>query len=409
MAAISIARDDADVGFHPGRDAGFRALVAALRSCWRVGSITMIGPDGASFRVDGQEPGPEASLRVKDPRFVRRILAGGDVGFADSYIAGECESPDLAELLCAFSANFDSIAAILGGNPLARFVNFIAHALNRNSTKGSRKNILAHYDLGNSFYSLWLDEGLNYSSGLYLSGDEDLARAQSHKHRALAQAMDLQRGMSVCEIGCGWGGFAEFAAREYDARVTAVTISPAQHAYAQRRIAAAGLADKVSVELCDYRSIEGRFDRIASIEMFEAVGEAYWPTYFDKVRSLLAPGGKAGLQIITIRDDLFEGYRKRPDFIQLQVFPGGMLPSETRLKAETDRAGLAQTAVRRFGQDYARTLAEWGRRYRAQAQAAQEQGFDAAFDRMWRYYLAYCEAGFRTARTDVVQIGLEAV
>ncbi len=409
MAAISIDHADAEGGFHPGRDAGFRALVAALRPCWRTGSITLIGPDGASFRIDGQEPGPEASLRVKDPRFVRRILTSGDVGFADAYIAGECESPDLAELLCAFSANFDGIAAILGGNPLARFVNFIAHALNRNSEKGSRKNILAHYDLGNSFYRLWLDEGLNYSSGLYLSGHEDLAEAQTHKHRALAEAMRLERGMSVLEIGCGWGGFAEFAAREYDARVTAVTISPAQHAYAQRRIAAAGLSDKVSVELCDYRSIEGRFDRIASIEMFEAVGEAYWPTYFDKVRSLLAPGGRAGLQIITIRDDLFEGYRKRPDFIQLQVFPGGMLPSETRLEAETTRAGLKQTDIRRFGQDYARTLAEWGKRYRAQAAAAQAQGFDATFDRMWRYYLAYCEAGFRTARTDVVQIGLEAV
>jgi cyclopropane-fatty-acyl-phospholipid synthase len=388
--------------------AGVRALAGALRPCWRVGALTVIAPDGISVRLEGGEPGLDATLRVKDPRFVSRILKAGDVGFADSFIAGEWDTPDLATLLCAFSANFDNLANIMDGNPVARFMQWMAHALNRNSRSGARRNILAHYDLGNAFYRLWLDEGLNYSSGLYLRPDATLEEAQAAKHRALAEAMDLKPGMSLLEIGCGWGGFAAFAAREYDARVTAVTISPAQHAYARRRIEQAGLSDKVDIQLLDYRLVEGRFDRIASIEMFEAVGEAYWPTYFDKVRSLLAPGGKAGLQIITIRDDLFEGYRRRPDFIQLQIFPGGMLPSEARLDAELARAGLNRTAIRRFGLDYAHTLAEWGRRYRGQLQAVRAEGFDDAFDRLWRYYLGYCEAGFRTGRTDVVQVALEA-
>ena len=385
---------------------GVNALVATLRHGWTEGLLTVVGPDGAVHRIEGAEPGLDVRFDIHDGRFVQRVLGGGDVGFADSYIAGEWDSPDLAKLLTAFSANFDRITRLLAGNPVIRAVNAVSHALNRNSRSGSRRNIHAHYDLGDAFYGLWLDPGMNYSSALFAEGRGDLAAGQRAKHMALAQAMDLQRDQSLLEIGCGWGDFARFAATEYGARVTAVTVSQAQHDYAARMIQAQGLSERVGVKLCDYRDLEGRFDCIASIEMFEAVGEAYWPTYFRKLAALLTPGGRAGLQVITIREDLFEGYRRRPDFIQLNIFPGGMLPSDRRLRQETDRVGLAWTGVRRFGLNYADTLAEWARRYREKIGAVHAQGFDVRFDRLWRYYLGYCEAGFRTGRTDVIQLGL---
>ncbi len=384
------------------------ALVASLRHGWTEGSLTIVGPDGAPHRIEGVERGLDVRFDIHDSRFVRRVLAGGDVGFADSYIAGEWDSPDLAKLLNAFSANFDRITRLLAGNPLIRAVNAVSHALNRNSKSGSKRNIHAHYDLGDDFYRLWLDPGMNYSSALFEGGEGDLVAGQRAKHAALAKTMDLQSDQSLVEIGCGWGDFARFAAIEHQARVTAVTVSQAQHDYAARMVQKEGLGERVSIKLCDYRDLEGRFDRVASIEMFEAVGEAYWPTYFRKLASLMTPGGRAGLQVITIREDLFEGYRRRPDFIQLNIFPGGMLPSDRRLRQETDRAGLAWTGVRRFGQDYADTLAEWARRYGERIGAVHAQGFDVRFDRLWRYYLGYCEAGFRTGRTDVVQLGLTA-
>jgi cyclopropane-fatty-acyl-phospholipid synthase len=218
--------------------------------------------------------------------------------------------------------------------------------------------------------------------------------------------MDLKPGQSLLEIGCGWGAFARFAATEYQAQVTAITISPSQHAFASKMVQAEGLGERVKIALCDYRDVTGRFDRVGSIEMFEAVGEAYWPAYFDTIHDRLTEGGRAALQIITIDNALFDEYRRRPDFIQMHIFPGGMLPSEGRLRQETDRAGLNWTGVRRFGQDYAETLAEWGRHYRAKGPEVAAQGFDERFDRLWRYYLAYCEAGFRTRRTDVIQLGL---
>ncbi len=390
------------------RRAGFNVqmLALALRHTWSAGVLNFVGPDGSLHRIEGAHPGLEARLEVRDSRFVRRVLATGDVGFAESYIAGEWDSPDLAQLLTACSANFDQIGRLMDGSPILRLLNATAHALNRNSRSGSRRNICAHYDLGDDFYRLWLDAGMNYSSALYAGDALDLAAAQRAKHSALADAMGLQSGHSLLEIGCGWGDFARFAALERGARVTAITVSRAQHDHTAQRIQRDGLGERVEVKLCDYRDLHGRFDRIASIEMLEAVGEAYWPTYFRKLRELMAPGGRAGLQVITIQDALFEGYRRRPDFIQLNIFPGGMLPSERRLHEETDRAGLSWTGLRRFGQDYARTLADWGRRYADQAEAVRGQGFDLRFDRLWRYYLAYCEAGFRTERTDVVQLGL---
>jgi cyclopropane-fatty-acyl-phospholipid synthase len=250
---------------------------------------------------------------------------------------------------------------------------------------------------------------MTYSSALYEAPSQPLDQAQHAKYAALARSIGLKPGQHVLEIGCGWGGFAEFAAKEVGAKVTGVTISQAQHDFAKQRLFDQGLAEKADIRLIDYRDVQGQFDSVASIEMFEAVGEEYWPTYFGKIREVLSPGGRAGLQIITIRDELFARYRSHTDFIQRYVFPGGMLPSEARLRQETAAAGLAWTDVNRFGQNYADTLAEWATRFEAAWDDIKGQGFDERFRRLWRFYLSYCEAGFRTERTNVIQLGLSRV
>jgi cyclopropane-fatty-acyl-phospholipid synthase len=287
-----------------------------------------------------------------------------------------------------------------------RAINFLAHVFNRNSKAGSRRNIHAHYDLGNAFYERWLDAGMTYSSARYEAPGQPLAEAQRNKYLSLARQIDLRSGHHVLEIGCGWGGFAEFAAAEIGAKVTGVTISPSQFDFARKRLFDLGLAERADIRLVDYRDIEGRFDRVASIEMFEAVGEAYWPAYFSKIRDVLSPGGRAGLQIITIRDELFSVYRARSDFMRKYIFPGGMLPSEKRLREETDRAGLEWGSIARFGHNYADTLSEWAARFEAAWDEIRALGFDDRFRRLWSFYLRYCEAAFRTERTNVVQLGL---
>ncbi|HEX9168265.1 MAG TPA: cyclopropane-fatty-acyl-phospholipid synthase family protein, partial [Roseiarcus sp.] len=258
----------------------------------------------------------------------------------------------------------------------------------------------------NAFYARWLDSSMTYSSARFESPDQSLGEAQRNKYEMLARAIGLERGRHILEIGCGWGGFAEFAAKEIGARVTALTISPAQHEFARKRMFDQGLAPMADVRLMDYRDVKGPFDHVASIEMFEAVGEAYWPSYFAKIRDVLSPGGRAGLQIITIRDELFRRYRERSDFLRKYIFPGGMLPSEGRLREEVDRAGLEWRAVVRFGQNYAETLKEWAASFETAWEEIRKQGFDERFRRLWRFYLSYCEAGFRAERTDVVQVSL---
>lgn len=391
-----------------GAPHAFRGALRLMARNWLAGSLEFVTPSGGRLRLVGERPGPAARLIIRDYRFMRRVLGSGDIGFAEGYMAGEWDTPDLAALLEVLTLNLDRLQRMLDRNPAARLVNKVRHVLRANTRAGSKRNIHAHYDLGNAFYSRWLDATMTYSSARYERPGQDLARAQAHKYRTLAKGMALAAGQSVLEIGCGWGGFAEFAAREVGARVTGITISKEQYDFARKRVFDQGLAEKAEIRLVDYRDVEGQFDRVASIEMFEAVGEKYWPAYFGKIRQVLAPGGRAGLQIITIRDELFEGYRRRPDFIQKHIFPGGMLPSEARLKAETDRAGLSWTAISRFPQHYADTLAEWAKRFEAAWGDIRKLGFDERFRRLWRFYLAYCEAGFRTERTGVVQLTLAA-
>lgn len=386
---------------------GFSFLLRLLAANWTFGRLTVLLPNGEVHQLEGSQPGVSAIFDIKDYRFARRVLASGDIGFAEGYMAGEWGSPHLAALLESFANNYDHIRRLVDGHAAMKAVHWVSHRMNRNSRKGSRKNIHAHYDLGNAFYASWLDASMTYSSARFTQAGMALDEAQREKYASLARLMDLRSGQSVLEIGCGWGGFAEFAARDVGARATAVTISQEQFDFARQRMFNAGLSDRVDIRMADYRDVEGTFDRVASIEMFEAVGLEYWPTYFGKIHDVLKPGGKAGLQIITIDDALFAGYNKRTDFIQKYIFPGGMLPSEKELKPVVDRAGLEWLAIERFGQDYAETLKLWDERFQAAwGDIRRMGGFDERFRRLWRFYLAYCEAGFRSARTDVIQLVL---
>ena len=403
MATLDVSCDDPELRRAP---AAFRTAVAIASRNWGEGALSFVLPSGRQLRIEGAAPGPEGRLIVRDFRFVSRVLASGDIGLAEGFMAGEWDTPDLSALLEAITLNFDRLDKLARGKLPVRAVNLLAHALKHNSRRGARRNILAHYDLGNAFYARWLDPSMTYSSARFERPGQPLRDAQRHKYATLAKEIGLAPGGHVLEIGCGWGGFAEYVAREIGARVTAITLSPAQHEFARRRLFDQGLAERADIRLMDYRDVEGQFDHVASIEMFEAVGEAYWPAYFAKVRDVLSPGGRAGLQIITIRDELFRTYRARSDFLRKYIFPGGMLPSEARLRQETDRAGLEWTAIIRFGQSYADTLAQWAASFEAAWEDIRRIGFDERFRRLWRFYLSYCEAGFRAGRTNVVQLGL---
>ncbi|WP_020178329.1 cyclopropane-fatty-acyl-phospholipid synthase family protein [Methylopila sp. M107] len=378
------------------------ALQVAARIA--IGQLTVTLPDGRSLVFRGATPGPAATLIVNDHRFARRILRDGDIGVADGFLTGDWTSPDLPSFLELFCVNAEHTSAYLLAKPLFRALQNLRHWMRRNTKAGARRNIEAHYDLGNAFYEKWLDPSMTYSSALFSAATDDLQSAQEEKYRALARATGLRTGEHVLEIGCGWGGFAEFAAKEVGARVTGLTISPAQLDFAQKRIFEAGLADRVELKLQDYRDERGSYDRIASIEMFEAVGEKWWPAFFGQLRDRLKPGGAAGIQVITIQDRFFDSYRRETDFIQRYIFPGGMLPSPTALGDGAAAAGLKITDERIFGLDYARTLSKWRESFLGAWPTIQPLGFDERFRRLWEYYMAYCEAGFRSGNIDVRQV-----
>jgi cyclopropane-fatty-acyl-phospholipid synthase len=368
------------------------------------GILDVTLPDGRTVRLGGNGPGPTAAMKVRSYGFASRLLQGGDIGIAEAYLHGEWDTPDLTQFLYLFCVNQDWMQSMLTASPLVRTLQAIRHWFNRNTKRQARRNIYAHYDIGNAFYSAWLDPGMTYSSGLFEDGTMDLTSAQDNKYRRLAEAIDLKPGQKLLEIGCGWGGFAEFAAKNYGTKVVGLTISKEQRDFAQARIQRAGLADKVEIKLQDYRDERDLYDRIASIEMIEAVGEQFWPKYFSQVRDRLLPGGLAGIQAITIQDSLFQTYRREVDFIQRYVFPGGMLPSPEILKSLGERFGIPVIREHIFGQDYARTLAIWRSNFRAAWPNLMPAGFDERFRRTWEYYLAYCEAGFLSGNIDVRQV-----
>jgi len=386
----------------------FFRLTCQIAERIRYGSLRFILPDGRILTFAGaDETCSEGVIIVRDFAFARRAILGGDIGFFESYADGQWESPNITDVLYVFARNADYVKDAFAKAPLIAFLERIRHNfINKNTRAGSRRNIMAHYDLGNDFYEKWLDRTMTYSSARFDDGARNLSAAQVNKYRTLARSIGLKAGESVLEIGSGWGGFAEFAAKEIGANVTGLTISPAQLEYAQRRIQREGLGERVNFRLLDYRDASGAYDKVASIEMFEAVGKEYWPQYFGKVRDLLKPGGAAGIQTITIADRFFDRYSRSTDFIKRYVFPGGMLPSESALKTEVRRAGLLWQDAAAFGQDYAATLAEWRRRFLAAWNDIVAMGFDDRFKKLWQFYLSYCEAGFRAATTDVMQIRL---
>ena len=386
-----------------------RAAQMALRLMERLdrGTLELVLPDGSHRRFgDGQ--GPRAALHLHDWHLCGAALKSGDIGFAESFIDGHWSTPDLPALLRLMIANREQVESVIYGSWWGALLYRLRHLRNRNTRTGSRKNIHAHYDLGNEFYRLWLDSTMNYS-GAWFNGDlaQPLEQAQHAKVRRALAAAGVQPGARILEIGCGWGALAETAARDLQARVTGVTLSTEQLAWATERMRAAGLAERVDLRLQDYRDITDEpFDAVVSVEMFEAVGREYWPSFFETLRRCLKPGAQACIQSITIRDDLFDRYVRSTDFIQQYIFPGGLLPSQTEFCRAAERAGLEVVDRMAFGTDYAETLRRWRAAFTAQAERMQPLGFDPRFMRIWDFYLAYCEAAFDTGNTDLLQFTL---
>lgn len=385
----------------------FFRQVLKIASHIQYGVLIFELPNGKRVTLTGKsETEAKGVILVRRYRFARRTILGGDIGFFESFADGDWETPDLAACLYIFARNADHVQQVFSAFPIIDWLNRLLRDRNKNTKAGARRNIIAHYDLGNSFYEKWLDPTMTYSSARFTDEADSLEKAQTEKYESLARMIDLKPGDKVLEIGSGWGGFAEYAARHYGARVTGLTLSPSQLDYARQRIAKAGLSDQVEFRLQDYRDVEETFDKVASIEMFEAVGQEYWPVYFEKLREVLKPGGVAGLQIITIADRFFDTYAKSPDFIQRYVFPGGMLASPSILSELTDKAGLKLRDLHEFGQDYAKTLHAWHERFLSAWTDIRHMGFDERFAKLWRFYLAYCEAGFKAGTTNVRQMAL---
>ena len=368
------------------------------------GRLDFVLPDGRRFRAEGSAPGPVAELVVHNPEIFARLIREGDLGFCEAYLEGWWETPDLMAFMDLVHADNDEIYDGFTGMALVRAYERLRFWLQSNSKRQSRKNIAYHYDLGNDFYRLWLDDTMTYSSALFRTGQESLEVAQEAKYASMIDQMGVKPGDHVLEIGCGWGGFAEYAARERGLRVTGLTISREQFDYAQARIARAGLQDQVTFKLQDYRDETGEYDGVASIEMFEAVGEKYWPVYFGTLRDRLRPGGQATLQIITVQHKRWEVYRRGVDFIQKFIFPGGMLPSPVVLREQVEKAGLRVQQSIEFGESYSQTLRRWHDTFNARWDEIAGQGFDDRFRRMWNFYLTSCAATFHSGNCDVTQI-----
>ncbi len=372
------------------------------------GALRLDLPDGQSLLFgDGSHP---VGLVLHNWNIAAAVIKSGDIGFAETYIAGDWATDNLQGLIALFIRNRKAAESLIYGTWWGNLLYRVKHLFNRNTRAGSRKNIHAHYDIGNAFYTMWLDPSMTYSSALFNEGAaQSLQSAQMAKYQRILDQLEVGTGARILEIGCGWGGFAELAARQAGAHVTGLTLSTEQLSYANQRLANAGLAEQADLRLQDYRDMDGQFDAIASIEMFEAVGEAFWPSYFECIARNLKSGGRACVQTIVIDDALFERYRVGTDFIQQYIFPGGMLPSPEVFRRHAEQHGLRVTDQFMFGLDYARTLAEWRVAFREQLAQVKAQGFDERFQRTWDFYLAYCEGGFRAGSIDVAHFTLQKI
>jgi len=368
------------------------------------GRLDVILPDGRRFRAEGEEPGFVAEMEVRNPDLFARLVREGDLGFSEAYLEGWWSTPDLMAFMDLVHDQAEDVYDGFPGQGVVRALEKLRFWLQSNTRRQAKKNISYHYDLGNQFYGLWLDDTMTYSSAKFDTGQESLENAQTQKYASMVDEMGAQPGDHVLEIGCGWGGFAEYAAKERGLRVTGLTISKEQFNYAVKRIEKAGLSDLVTFKLQDYRDETGQYDGIASIEMFEAVGERYWPVYFQTLRDRLKPGKNATLQIITIADRRWEVYKRSVDFIQKYIFPGGMLPSPSVLRAEVEKAGLSVKRSIEFGDSYSQTLRRWHDTFNDRWDEVASLGFDDRFRRMWNFYLTSCAASFRSENCDVTQI-----
>lgn len=368
------------------------------------GQLDFVLTDGRVFRAKGRLDGPEAVVQLKNDDVFARLVREGDLGFCEDYVQGGWDTPDLQAFMDLVHADNDELYDSFPGMAIVRFFERLRHRLNSNSKRQARKNISHHYDLGNAFYASWLDETMTYSSALFETNAETLPEAQIAKYRSMVDELGVQSGDHVLEIGCGWGGFAEYAAGQRGLRVTGLTISKEQFNFATKRIEKAGLSHLVDIKMQDYRDEAGLYDGIASIEMFEAVGEKYWPVYFDTLKRCLKPDARATLQIITIQEARYEIYRSSVDFIQKHIFPGGMLPSPNVLRTQIDRADLKFEQSKEFGESYSKTLRLWYETFNDKWDEIEPLGFDAEFRKMWNFYLTSCAATFHSGNCDVTQI-----
>ncbi len=376
-------------------------LITRLLNNIHRGRLRIALPGGGTIEKSGTSEGIDAILVLHNWRAIRRLFVNGDIGFAEGFIENDWSTPDLTALIRFAAQNRDAFTKSMRGSLPMRLINRLAHGLNANTRRGSRRNIEAHYDLGNEFYRQWLDPSMLYSSAIFDLMTPTLEAAQQRKLERIAEKLQLTGNKDVLEIGCGWGALAIHLATQHNANVTGITLSPSQLRWAENAAEKTDKADRIKLKLQDYRDVKGQFDNIVSVEMFEAVGEAYWPSYFGTLKRCLKPGGRAVLQIISIEENRFDTYRRKADFIQKYVFPGGFLPSDSALEKAVGQAGLKLTEKELFGQSYALTLAEWRQRFHARWQTISLLGFDERFRRMWDYYLCYCEAGFAEGTINV--------
>ncbi len=370
------------------------------------GSIQIEFSDGYIENIKAKNPGPKAMLKILNPNTAKEIIQGGSVAFAESYINKDISTNNLTNLIHYCALNNDQAESTFNISILKKIIHKLFHYKNKNTKNQAKKNISFHYDLGNKFYEYWLDKTMTYSSAIFNNTSIKLEAAQNNKYKKLAELAAIKNDDQILEIGCGWGGFAEFIGNNYDCNLTAVTISKEQYEYSKKRIFDANLSHKVKVLLCDYRNITGKFDKIVSIEMFEAVGKQYWNIFFKKIENILKPNGNISLQLITIDDKIYDVYKSNPDFIQKYIFPGGMLPSDKILKELINKTSLKINSIDSFSKDYAKTLNIWNKEFNKKWDKIEKLGFDENFKLLWNYYLSYCEGGFLSKNIDLKQIKL---
>lgn len=371
------------------------------------GSLQIEWPDGKSQKIDAIHKGPYATLKIVDSNVVKEIIQGGSIKFAELYISKRIITNNLTNLMHYCALNNDQAEETFKITIFRYLYNKYLHFKNKNTKIQAKKNISHHYDLGNQFYKYWLDKSMTYSSAIFNGKNDNLELAQNNKYQKLADLSSIKKGDNILEIGCGWGGFSEFLAKNYDCQITALTISREQFKFTTEKMEKANLTSKVKVVYCDYRNIKGQFDKVLSIEMFEAVGREYWKTFFEKIKTILKPNGNVGLQLITIDDKIYNIYKNNPDFIQKYIFPGGMLPSIEVLKNIIENTSFRINSINSYSNDYAKTLNIWNKEFNRNWTKIEKLGFDERFKLLWNYYLSYCEGGFLSKNIDLKQISLK--